>query len=86
MHSSARKALENQFQMLDGLLNPESPSTEAGEKAEERRPGKKSKKLVSEGNIEQTVSNFAFVMERIERMQEESLKRLQSVETTVKDR
>lgn len=87
MHSYARKALENQLEVLDGLLSSENPSTTPDENVKDRRPGKKSKKLPSEGDDEQTVTNSALltVMERIEKMQEESLRRLQSLETTVKD-
>ena len=43
MDSYARKALENQLEVLDGLLNTENPSTISDENIENRRPGKKSK-------------------------------------------
>lgn len=88
MHSYARSARESQLGVMDGLLNPESSSTIPVENNADRRPGKKSKKLASElGDDEQTVSNAALmtVMERIEKMQEESLRKLHSLETTVKD-
>ncbi len=87
MHSYARKTLENHIEVLDGLLNPENPPTTSSVTGGDRRPGKKAKKQPSEGNDEQTVSNAALmtVMERIEKMQEESLRRLQSLESTVKD-
>lgn len=88
MHSYARSALENQLGIMDDLLNPESPSTISDGNMAERRPGKKSKKLAKDSEDEnQIVSNAALmtVMERIERMQEESLRKLHSLETTVKD-
>ena len=87
MHSYARKALENQLEVLDGLINSENPTPICEGSVEGRRPGKKSKTLASEGDTQQNVSNSALmtVMERIEKLQEESLRRLQSLESTVQD-
>ena len=69
---------------MDCLIpNPTIPD----ESVKDRRPGKKAKKMPSGGDDEQTVTNSALmtVMERIEKMQVESLNKLQSLETTVKD-
>ncbi|XP_053179039.1 interferon-induced protein with tetratricopeptide repeats 5-like [Scomber japonicus] len=87
MHSYARKALENQLEVLDGLINSENPTPICEGSVEGRLPGKKSKTLASEGDTQQNVSNSALmnVMERIEKLQEESLRRLQSLESTVQD-
>lgn len=73
MHSYAHKALDNQLEVLDGLLNLMNPSITPDENVKDRRPGKKAKKLSSEGDNEQTVTNSALmtVMARVEKMQEE---------------
>lgn len=83
-HSYARKSLETHLELMDELLNQE-PSSESSPEIS-KRPSKKSKTLTGEQD-EQPVTNSRLlsVMERIEKMQEESLRRLQSVEATVKD-
>lgn len=84
MHSYARKALDTHLDSMNDLINQEQ-STETSPPIT-KRPSKKSKK-VTEEQVEQPVPNSLLlsVMERIEKMQAESLKRLHLVEAAVKD-
>lgn len=75
---------------MDKLLNSEELSSEPSpETSNTRPPSKKSKTLIYEEDdeqVEQPVLNSRLLsaMERIERMQEESLRHLRSLEITVK--
>lgn len=83
-HTYVRKALETQLGAMDDLINQEQSSESSPETT--MRPSKKPKTVMDEQD-EQPVTNALLltVIERIEKMQQESLRRLQSVETTVKD-
>ncbi len=86
MHSYARQAMDDQIEIIDKLLNSEEPPSEPSPKAlSQRPPSKKSKTLVSEEDEQsEPDSRLLSAMERVERMQEESLRRLRSLEITVK--
>lgn len=78
--------MEDQLEVIDKLLNTEGPPLESSpETPNQRPPSKKSKTLVSEEDEQPELnSHLLSVMERVERMQEESLRRLRSLEMTVK--
>lgn len=86
MHSYA-KPLDSQLEM--DILMEQEDSCLAQLLPETRKPqrAKKSKTFASSENETQPVSNSLLltVMERIEKMQEESLRRLHSLKTSVKD-
>ncbi len=83
MHSYARQVLDDQLQIIDKMLTPEEAAPRS---LKPRRPSKKSKTLISEEDEEsEPESRLLLTMKRVEKMQEESLKRLCSLETTVKD-
>ncbi len=86
MHSYARTALENQLEIMDELLNSEGPPAESSPEASSLKPPSKKPKTGINEEDEEPVFNSRLLtaIERIEKLQEESLKRLRSVETTVK--
>ena len=81
--------MDDQLAVMDKLVDSEGPPPEPSPETPKKRPSKKSKTLISEEDEQdgQPVlsSRLLSAMERVERMQEESLRRLRSLETTVKD-
>lgn len=85
MHSYARKVMEDQLGVIDKLLDSEGPPVDSSpETLSQKPPSKKSKTQVSEEDEQPELnSRLLSAMERVERMQEESLRWLRSLETTV---
>ncbi len=74
------------MQIMDELLNPEGAQSEPSPEIPPSKPPAKKSKTMNSEEDEQPVptSRLLSVMERVERMQEESLRRPRSLEATVK--